>query len=331
MEVAERDVVHILLAGDEGVAPGLFVTTGSIVASSHSGCSLVFHVMDTGLRPDSIDRYRRFVAQFANVSVRIYGVDMSSFKGANPYRGNYATYARLLVGQYVKADRVVYFDTDFLCMKDVADLYHRDISDKVVFATKTPMYMSLADDCPFLSSEEAVKYPYFNAGVLLINLAEWRNREIEHKLMDALRSNVKLEKHDQTLLNWVLRDEWGLLESEWGLLLCHDTDRPDDTNFHFGGGGVKPWQYGCHYGAVPLWWTVYDMVVRPYYRFAHDDAIRRKSYQMLWGAHLLAKVPFLLKQIFDEEKAARILTRDGCWAKNRAACDELKRRLECNT
>ena len=302
--------IDILLTGDEGIAPGLFVTAGSIVTSSRSNYPIVFHVMDTGLTEQTVLAFRRFIGQFKAVSLDIQPVDVSIFKSANSYRGNHSAYARLLVERYVDADRVIYFDTDFLCMKDVGEFYFREMGGNIVLATKTPMYSSLADDCPFLPTEEASKYPYFNSGVLLIDLKKWREAEIEQKLLECLAMPVKLEKHDQTLLNWVLKGKWGELDSSYGLLLRHDTENPEDTNFHFGGGGVKPWQKGCHYSAVPLWWAFYDSYVRQFYRFTADDIIRRHSLRLIMFAHIAMWFRPILPIVFGLDKAKRMEKRD---------------------
>ena len=304
------NTIHILLAGDEGIAPGLFVAAGSIAVSCRKRCQIIFHIMDTGLSRATVVAFQEYMRQFKATSLEIHPVDISVFKKANSYRGGHSAYARLLVARYVDADRVIYFDTDFLCMKDVGEFYSREMGDNIVLATKTPMYLSLADDCPFLPAEEASRFPYFNSGVLLIDLKKWRAAGIEKKLLECLAMPVKLGKHDQTLLNWVLKGEWGELDSSYGLLLCHDTENPEDTNFHFGGGGVKPWQKGCHYGAVPLWWAFYDSYVRKFYRFAADDVIRRHSLRLIMFAHIAMWFRPFLPIVFGPDKAKRMKKRD---------------------
>jgi len=319
--------IHVLLAGDEGVAPGFFVTAGSLIVSCSKGRKVILHVMDTGLNPDTVKRLAAFVGHFKSAELDLFKVDLSPFKQGNAYRGNYATYARLLVGQHLSVDRVLYCDTDFLFLKDAAELFDMDMCGRPICAPRTPMYKTLADDCPFLPAEEAKNYSYFNAGILLIDLSYWRQKNVFDQVLTCLSADVTLEKHDKTILNWIFMGNWTRLDDSWGLLLNHDTDTPLNTNFHFGGGGVKPWQKGCHYSAVPLWWTVYDTIVRPRYRFAGDDGIRRGSFGMLWGAHVLARYPFALKCLFDADKVRRMMERDRYWYIVKNACEELLQRL----
>ena len=302
--------VHVLLAGDAGIVPGLFVTIASLVENCDPTRNIVIHFMDTGISENDTDALRKFIVAFHNVSLEIYAVDLSPFHGANTYRGSYGAYARLLVQRYIEAARVVYVDTDFLFMRDAAELFDMDMKGNVVLATETPMIPTLADDCPFLSANETKGEPYLNSGVLLIDLVQWRRLGCENRILELLKQPIELEHHDQTLLNFVLRRNWGRLDSSWGLLLIHDTDNPSHTNFHYGGGGVKPWKMGCHYSSVPIWWAYYDRFVRPYYRFNDDDKIRANTMRLLFYAHVLIKFAPLLRLVFSEEKVLRMKKRD---------------------
>lgn len=316
--------VHVLLAGDKGIVPGLFVTIASLADNCTSSRNLIIHFMDVGVSTSDRQALQAMVKSMNNVSLEIHDVDLNVFKGANSYRGSFGAYARLLVQRYVKAPRVIYVDTDFLFLRDPAELYDWDMQGKIVWATSTPMIPRLADDCPFLSAEEIAGEPYFNSGILLIDLEKWRKNQCEERIMALLRQPIVLGHHDQTLLNYVLRGEWGELDASWGLLQLHDTENPSKTNFHFGGGGVKPWQWGCHYGSAPIWWAYYDTYVRPYYRFAGDERIKAHTFRLLQSAHLIARgVPApMLGLIFGREKAKRMKIRDRCYG-------VMKRTAEC--
>lgn len=304
--------IHVLLAGDAGIVPGLFVTIASLVKNCDHDRNIVIHFMDTGISRNDTEALRKFVSTFHNVALEIHAVDLSPFHATNTYRGSYGAYARLLVQRYVDATRVIYVDTDFLFMRNAADLFDMDMGggDNVVLATETPMIPTLADDCPFVSLDEVMGEPYLNSGILLIDLLQWKRFGCESRILELLRQPIELEHHDQTLLNFVLRRHWGKLDSSWGLLQIHDTDNPAETNFHFGGGGVKPWEKGCHYSSAPIWWAYYDRFVRPYYRFKGDDKIYTNTMRLLKYAHFLIKLAPLLKIVFSEAKVVRMEKRD---------------------
>lgn len=297
--------IHVLVAGDEGIAPGAFVTIGSLLTSCSDPGNVKIHFLDTGLKDGTRCGLEKLVGELG-ADIRFHAVDLSPFQVMNAYRGNYSTYARLLVQRYVPADRVVYVDTDFLVLKDIGELFHADMGECVVWAPSTPMIPTLADDCPFLHADEIREEPYFNAGLMLLDLRKWREQGCENAILEVLRSGLPLRHHDQTVLNFVLRGKCRLLTSDWGLLMCHDTDTPLQTNFHFGGGGVKPWAWGCHYSAVPLWWAYYDGQTRRFFRFSKEGFIKAYSLVLLWGAQLVSQMPFVPRLLFGAEKAKRM-------------------------
>ena len=303
--------IQVLLAGDAGIVPGLFVVIASLATNCDPTRKLVVNFMDTGISDEDRAALSRFATTFPRLVLKMHKVDMTPFHGVNAYRGSYGAYARLLVQRYVDASRVIYVDTDFLFLKDAATLFDQDMGDSVVLATRTPMIPTLADDCPYLPANEVKGEPYMNTGVLLINLELWKESHFEQIILGLLSRPVKLPFADQTLLNFVMRGRWGELDSSWGLLQIHDTDMPSQTNFHFGGGGVKHWKKGCHYSSVPIWWAYYDRFVRPYYRFKDDDKIRDNTMRLLLYAHVLIKFAPLLRLVFSGAKIARMKKRDA--------------------
>ena len=60
---------------------------------------------------------------------------------------------------------------------------------------------------------------YLNSGVLLIDLAAWRAKSIERKVLAALRGpRPWLQWHDQSLLNSVLRGSWQELSPSFNMV-----------------------------------------------------------------------------------------------------------------
>ena len=168
-----------------------------------------------------------------------------------------------------------------------------------------------------------------NTGILLIDLERWKDLHFEQSILELLHRPVQLTFADQTLLNFVMRGNWGELDSSWGQLLIHDTNKPGHTNFHFGGGGVKPWKMGCHYSSVPIWWAYYYRYVRPYYRFKRDGDIRFYTMCLIVGAHVLIKFAPILMLIFPRAKVERMKQRDVYYPLMRKTA-MLVRKKDCN-
>jgi lipopolysaccharide biosynthesis glycosyltransferase len=261
------------VAGDEGIAPGLFATVGSIAVSCNRGRGVEINFLNTGLLPETLESFKSFVQQFSWVRLVVHDVDLSPFEGAPLMKGSYSSYARILFRRYIKAERALYFDTDFLVFKDVSVLFDMDMLGATAWATMTPTIPYLNMDCPFYSPDEIQGVPYFNAGVILVDGNKWEEQKCEERVIAKLKTGIHLAYHDQTLLNYVLKDHWRRLPNEWGLMMIHNTKNPLDTNYHFGGGG-KPWQASCTFISSGLWWAVYKTWIRRYYRVKNDALVR---------------------------------------------------------
>lgn len=128
-----------------------------------------------------------------------------------------ATYYRLLMPDLLPKDihKVIYLDCDIIVRKSIEDLWNTDITDFAIGSVRQ-VYEEI------LNAERLgypVKYGYFNAGVLLINLDFWRTNKIQPKLINYLINNYQnVIYHDQDALNANLYDQARILPCKWNML-----------------------------------------------------------------------------------------------------------------
>ena len=119
-----------------------------------------------------------------------------------------ATYYRLCIGHALPPEmqRVIYLDCDMLVRCDLAELWQVPLGGMVLAAVVDPAFteqhiLGLPDGAP-----------YFNAGVLLIDLARWREETIGAAAIGFAGAHPeRLTYNDQCALNWILRDRWARL------------------------------------------------------------------------------------------------------------------------
>ncbi|KLV17836.1 hypothetical protein ABW02_24520 [Niallia circulans] len=125
-----------------------------------------------------------------------------------------ATYYRLMISELFREDvkKVIYLDCDILVRKDITELWNIDIGDFVVGAIKFNEY----DGYDKIDIPKGA--PYFNAGVLVINLDKWRKENITIKAFEYIKKYPeKLIAHDQSILNFLLHDNWFQIDYKWNL------------------------------------------------------------------------------------------------------------------
>jgi lipopolysaccharide biosynthesis glycosyltransferase len=147
------------------------------------------------------------------------------------------------------AERVLYLDADTLVLHDPRVLWDLDLGDHLLGAVRNR-------DQP--AGRPA---PYFNSGVLMMNLARMREEQTSQRLIDVGRSlPVDVAYPDQDALNIVCAGRWLALHPKWNAfaaLFCFpDRAAPPDLAIseatvspailHFEGSDfAKPWNHRC--------------------------------------------------------------------------------------
>ena len=112
--------------------------------------------------------------------------------------------ARLLMGQLLPPDvhRVLYMDGDTMVRKSLSGLWHTDLGGCVLGACMEPT----------CSRERRAKLglmgkPYYNAGVLLVDMDMWREQGVGEEIISFYRENGgRLFANDQDAINGYLKD-----------------------------------------------------------------------------------------------------------------------------
>ncbi|HLT62166.1 MAG TPA: glycosyltransferase family 8 protein, partial [Microlunatus sp.] len=124
------------------------------------------------------------------------------------------TYTRLLLADLLPADwsRVIYLDADTIVCSDLRRLWEQPLKGRVIGAVQD-------DGVRYVSSPKGVRewrelglsptLPFFNAGVLLIDLDQWRERGIGRQALNfALDRAGERIVCDQEALNTIVAGEW---------------------------------------------------------------------------------------------------------------------------
>lgn len=117
-----------------------------------------------------------------------------------------ATFYRYIIPE-IPEDRVIYLDSDIVVDGNIEEMYFSDFNGKYVLAVED-MYISYTEhgyiEFPDLK-------PYFNGGVLLINNQLWKENDLAEYLIQMTKQYPNVMFGDQDILNFVLKDKWGIL------------------------------------------------------------------------------------------------------------------------
>lgn len=128
-----------------------------------------------------------------------------------------ATYYRLLMADILpkKIDKILYLDCDIIINGSILEFWNT-LLDGYALAAVEELGCSFPDVYKRLNYDE--KYGYFNAGVILVNLAYWRACDMTKRFFDYMLSNSdKLISHDQDVLNALLHDKCIHVSCQWNV------------------------------------------------------------------------------------------------------------------
>jgi lipopolysaccharide biosynthesis glycosyltransferase len=130
-------------------------------------------------------------------------------------------------------DKILYLDADILVLDELTKLWTFPLDNKVGGCVQ--LRPTLAVSLDFAPEEIVLTHntPAFNAGVMLIDLAQWRQKEIgKLSLHFAYKYKYQFKAWDQDALNCALVGSWEKLPARWNV-------RPDIFGF-------EPWKEGSY-------------------------------------------------------------------------------------
>jgi lipopolysaccharide biosynthesis glycosyltransferase len=156
------------------------------------------------------------------------------------------TFARFLIPKiFLDAAKVLYLDPDILVLDDLEVLWETDLEGAVLGAVEDHIDALLKIGEPRLNEVPRVQ-SYFNAGVLLINVARWREDRISERALEYLNKHPRSPYADQDALNVACDGVWKKLDGRWNFhdhhfekKLSEMTERPGIVHFVT---NLKPWK-----------------------------------------------------------------------------------------
>ena len=225
----EPDELVIVVGSDDRYAIGLAVILHSTLSRLDCDQAVRVIVVDGGIVPSSRRRLERVIGTTRPAtSLEWHEPEPGRFVGLKVSKwGSTANYLRLLIPEIVddSTTRVIYLDSDLLVKDDVQGLLLENQAGRILPVGAVRDYHHRF--CRTVFGEEGClkigidpDSPYFNSGVLVMNVVRWREDRVAEKAVDFVRSHSDIMRHsDQDALNAVLVDEWEPIDDSWNVMI----------------------------------------------------------------------------------------------------------------
>ncbi|PDT02256.1 glycosyl transferase [Rhizobium chutanense] len=291
---AKQRLGPIVFAVDAAYAVPLATALRSIAENNQSAWPLDIHVIHQAIGEET--KRLIFESLPANSAViQWHPIDTLSFASGFSTRPGVSrmTFARILLPQFLPqtCNRALYLDGDILVLTALEPLWNIDLGEAVIGAVPD-YWLDNVVRGPGATGGHRVKR-YFNAGILLIDLAKWRDERISERSLDYLDRFPTTEYSDQDALNVACDGKWKILDRAWNfqfeptqaIARIVPEQRPAIVHFVT---NVKPWKSGSLSPNVAF----YD-VFRSRTHFALTRWDRVRSGLKRTGSRLLARSTLL--------------------------------------
>ena len=171
----------------------------------------------------SQDEYycKRYIDDLSSDDFKIHYIDANPYtEKIKPQKGSKdIVYLRCLLPKiFNDFDKILHLDIDVFCLKEgIENLWNMSLDDVYVKATRDYVVTYSPDSCYDYYNTQT--QTYFNAGVMLLNLAKIREDELDNTLEEWTRDWNKYIINpilfDQTILNYFFRKHIDILPITW--------------------------------------------------------------------------------------------------------------------
>lgn len=234
---SKENCVPIVFAANNAFVGPLSVAVKSVLNHASQTRFYDIVVLESDITVQNKKILSEMVSHYPNAQLRYYNArsKLDGYKLIAHAHISVETFYRFLIQSIMpEYDKVLYLDGDIVACADVAELYDKDIQDKMLAAALDIDFASQINGFAPGMMKYAVKklklknpYGYFQAGVLLLNLDEMRKVHTQEEWLEL--ASVDYKYSDQDVLNICCEGKVSYLEQEWNLVFDNDFSRVRDV------------------------------------------------------------------------------------------------------
>lgn len=220
--------IPIVLSADDKYVPYVATLLQSIIDHSSQDYCYDIVILHQSISDENQNKLKLECAKYSNFSIRFFNV-RGHFKNHKLFTHRHFTveiYFRLLLQVIMeKYKKVVYLDSDLIVNDNIANLYNIDVTNYLVGAVQdvdsAGCYNGFDLGRPnYFEKNLKLKDPfsYFNSGVLIFNLDEFRKLYTPEYILD-LAASKKWQMPDQDVLNILCENKVKYIDESWNVMM----------------------------------------------------------------------------------------------------------------
>ena len=272
MTTIAGEPIHVVCASDEQYAMPLCACLASAIHFLDPTIELHVSLLDAGIQDKTKTKLRRSLEALARGRLELTFVDISAAREIRSYSAsqhvNWVTLSKLMLPRLLPNTRkAIWLDCDLIVCDSLLELWQTPMHGKSILAVRES---TVGRNLPFAEDYGvALDAPYFNAGVMVLDLDSLRRNDLTSRALTFLARHPKLNYLDQDVLNIVAADDWAQLDPRWNFIVAHHPEiMASIEQAH-----LRPHPSIVHYASVPKPWHWnygYQRLYSSYFYYALD-------------------------------------------------------------
>jgi len=276
-------VLHVSMSFDDRYLTAFTVLVTSIL-KNNAGNPIHVHAVASGLSRQQKRKLNKLLRDNGGrmIYYKISDERVKDFYIPEDSHLTISSYYRLCIADLVPDDveKLLYLDTDIVVNNSIAGLFDLDLGKYAVGAVTEYCTNTIRPELGITSSDM-----YFNSGVLLINVKQWRKQGITERAINFILANPeKLIFADQDALNAVFAGKYFRLAGKYNVIhadvpagLTRSGYRAFVQNkvmIHYTLSNNKPWKENCKSNVRFL-----------YFEYLQRSICRNERFELEWIYH----------------------------------------------
>lgn len=221
--------IPIFFACDDNYIPFLGVALSSLKEKANRNFDYRIIVLNEGLKRENRERIskladKQFSIEYFNIAPTINKLRSALSLRLRDYYSVAIYYRMFIPNLFPQYDKAIYLDGDIVVLGDISEFFNTNINHVLVAAINDRLVLDTPEFVRYVEDGVGIKATeYFNSGVLVMNLKEFREQKIEEKFVELLLEyNFDSVCPDQDYLNVLCRNSKVLLPISWNKMPLPD-------------------------------------------------------------------------------------------------------------
>lgn len=218
---------HIVLGADDNYALPLATTIFSTLKNVNSETFLQFHILNGGIADKNVKKIEKvFKKHGKRHLINWIHPDLSQLNELSTPGRPPSIYLPILIPSLLPGHckKAIFLDCDMIIETDISKLVDIEMDGSPIMAVRDYLIQICSDREGIAAYRDlggSADSPYFNSGVMVLNIELWRKEKLTRKAMDYIKNNKDMIYHyDQGVLNALFIDQWKELDPMWNQQGC---------------------------------------------------------------------------------------------------------------